>query len=95
MDSILVARIEQRLVGLTRLGNKGAKWIGATRFAAQSPASKLYRGYLPSRSPPANSAVSLHIAEKVRGCETSSGFEVEPDVALVELQTRVEGPPGF
>jgi hypothetical protein len=34
MDFIPVAHIEQRLVGLTRLGNKGAKWIGGTRFVA-------------------------------------------------------------
>ena len=40
-------------------------------------------------------AVSLRVAEKVTGRETRSGFEVEPDLALVELQTRVEGPPGF
>ena len=59
MDFILVARIEQRLLGLTRLGNKGAKLIGFTRFAAQSPVANLYLGYLPSRSPPANSAGSL------------------------------------
>ena len=40
-------------------------------------------------------AVPLRVAEKVIGRETRSGFEVEPDLALVELQTRVEGPPGF
>jgi hypothetical protein len=34
VDFILVARIEQRLVGRMRLGNKGAKWIGVTRFVA-------------------------------------------------------------
>jgi len=34
VDCILVARIEQRLIGLTRLGNKGTKWIGGTRFVA-------------------------------------------------------------
>jgi hypothetical protein len=34
MDFILVARIEQRLIGLKRLGDKGAKWIGVTRFTA-------------------------------------------------------------
>jgi hypothetical protein len=59
MDFIRVARIEQRLTGLTRLGNKGAKWVGVTRFAAQSPVANLYLGYLPSRSLPANSAGSL------------------------------------
>jgi hypothetical protein len=47
------------LTGLTRLGSKGAKWIGFTRFAAQSPVATLYLGYLPSRSLPANSAGSL------------------------------------
>ena len=40
-------------------------------------------------------AVPLRAAEKVTGGETRSGFEVEPDRAPVELQTRVEGPPGF
>jgi hypothetical protein len=34
MDFILVALTEQRLFGLARLGNKEAKWIGVTRFAA-------------------------------------------------------------
>ena len=89
MDVILVARIEQRLIGLKRLGNEGAKWVGVTRFAALSLVANLYRGYFPSRSLRVNSA------EKVTGRETRSGFEVEPDLALVELQTRVEGPPGF
>jgi hypothetical protein len=89
MDSILVARIEQRLTGPTQLGNIGAKWVGVTRFAAQSPVANVYRGYTPSRPLHANSA------ENVTGRETSSGFKVEPDLALVELQTRVEGPPGF
>ena len=59
MDFIPVARIEQRLVGLTRLGKKGAKWIGGTRFVAQSPVASLSLGYLPSRSLPTNSAGSL------------------------------------
>ena len=89
MDFILVARIEQRLTGRTRLGNKGAKWVGVTRFATRDNAANLYRGYFPSRSLRVNSA------EKVTGRETRSEFEVEPDLALVELQTRVEGPPGF
>jgi hypothetical protein len=44
------------LVGLTRLGNKGAKWIGGTRFAAQSPVANLYRGHFPSQSLFADSA---------------------------------------
>ena len=89
MDFIPVARIEQRAVGLTRLGKKAAKWIGGTRFVAQSPVANLSLGYLTCRSLRVNSA------EKVTGRETRSGFEVEPDLALVELQTRVEGPPGF
>ena len=89
MDLILVARIEQRLTGRTRLGNKGAKWVGVTRFATRDYATNLYGGFFPSRSLHVNSA------EKVTGRETRSGFEVEPDLALVELQTRVEGPPGF
>ena len=59
MDFIRVARIEQRLVGLTRLGNKGAKWIGGTRFAAQSPVANLYWGHFPSRSLFADSVRSL------------------------------------
>ena len=41
VDFILFARTEQRLVGLTRLGNKGAKWIGVTGFAAQSLVANL------------------------------------------------------
>ena len=89
MDFILVALTEQRLTGRTRLGNKGAKWVGVTSFATRDYAANLYRGYFPSRSLHVNSA------EKVTGRETRSGFEVEPDLALVELQPRVEGPPGF
>ena len=59
MDFIRVAHIEQRLIGLTRLGNTGAKWIGVTRFTAQSPVASLSLGCLPSRSLLANSAGSL------------------------------------
>jgi hypothetical protein len=59
MDFILAARIEQRLTGLTPLGNEGPKWVGCTRFATQSPVANLSLGYLPSRSPPAHSAGSL------------------------------------
>jgi len=89
MDFILVARIEQRLTGRTRLGNKGANWIGVTRFASYSPGGEPLSGLL--SVPP----LRVNSAEKVTGRETRSGFEVEPDLALVELQTRVEGPPGF
>jgi hypothetical protein len=39
--------------------------------------------------------IPLRAAEKVTGGETRSEFEVEPDLALVELQTRVERPSGF
>jgi hypothetical protein len=49
------------LIGLTRLGNTGAKWIGVTRFTAQSPVASLSLGCLPSRSLPANSAGSLAV----------------------------------
>ena len=41
MDFIRIAHIEQRLVGLTRLRNNGAKWIGVTRFATGDYATKL------------------------------------------------------
>jgi nicotinamidase-related amidase len=43
----------------------------------------------------AASDLSLRVAKKFTGPETKSGSEVEPDLALVELQTRVEHPPGF
>jgi hypothetical protein len=43
VDFILVARTEQRLVVLTRLGNKEAKWTGVTRFVAQTPVANPYR----------------------------------------------------
>ena len=43
----------------------------------------------------AASDLSLRVAKKFTGRETKSGSEVEPDLALVELQTRVERPPGF
>ena len=56
MDFILVARTEQRLTGRTRLGNKGAKWVGVTRFAAYSPVANLYRDYFPSRPLHVNAA---------------------------------------
>jgi hypothetical protein len=53
--------------------------------ATRSPFSKVEEGAVP------------HALGKVscKGRETRSGFEVEPDLALVKLQTRVEGPPGF
>jgi hypothetical protein len=40
-------------------------------------------------------AVPLRVAEKVTGRQARSGLEVEPDLALVELQTCVERPSGF
>lgn len=43
----------------------------------------------------AASDLFLRVAKKFTGRETKSGSEVEPDLALVELQTRVECPPGF
>jgi hypothetical protein len=53
------------------------------------PVANLSLGYFPSRPLHVNST------EKVTGRETRSGFEVEPDLTLVELQTPVERPSGF
>src|SRR5579883_682610 len=81
MDFIRVGRIEQRLAGLTRLGNKAANLIGVTRFAAQSPVANLSLGCLPSQSLPANSAGSL-----------AAG--VVPSPALLEQGAGPIGQPG-